>query len=345
MAKRTRRESRKLTTLVTGGAGFVGSHLCERLIAEGHEVVCLDNLLTGRESNIQRLLDRPQFRFLRYDITQGLDSMSVTARSQGSKGTDAPLAERFDYIMHLASPASPKDYLRHPIPTLRSGSFGTYYALELAKAHGSVFLVASSSEVYGDPKITPQPETYWGHVNPIGPRSVYDEAKRFAEAITMAYHRKHGVETRIARLFNTYGERMRINDGRVLPNFMMQALQNKPLTVYGEGKQTRSLCYVKDTVEGLFRLLLSKETEPVNIGNPDEISILELAREIIELTGSRSRIVFRPLPIDDPQRRKPDISKAIRELGWRPKVRRREGIKRVIPYFRAKVQEMSKVSR
>ena len=328
-------------TLVTGGAGFLGSHLCERLIAEGHEVVCLDNLITGEESNLQPLLSHPRFTFLRRDISEVSEEI-LFGSSANAGNASGPLARRFDYILHLASPASPKDYLRHPIETLRAGSFGSYHALELARVHGSTFLLASSSEVYGDPQINPQVEAYWGHVNPIGPRSVYDEAKRFGEAITMAYQRRHGVETRIARIFNTYGERMRVQDGRVLPNFMMQALQDHPLTVYGDGKQTRSLCYVSDTVDGLFRLLPSQEKEPVNIGNPEEVTILELAQEIIELTGSRSRLTFSPLPTDDPQRRRPDISKARAALGWQPTVSRRQGLERVIPYFRAKVEELSR---
>ncbi|OGT71737.1 MAG: NAD-dependent dehydratase, partial [Gammaproteobacteria bacterium RIFCSPLOWO2_02_FULL_56_15] len=330
MAHAAKRKPRRPRTLVTGGAGFLGSQLCDRLIAEGHEVVCLDNLLTGSEENIRHLVGHPRFTFLLFDITRG-EELSVLL-SKGFSGPGRSSSKRLDYLAHLASPASPKDYLRHPIDTLKAGSFGTYHALELARAQDSVFLVASSSEVYGDPELTPQVESYWGHVNPIGPRSVYDEAKRFSEALTMAYHRKHGVEVRIARIFNTYGERMRINDGRVLPNFMMQALQNKPLTVYGKGTQTRSFCYVSDTVEGLYRLLLSKETGPVNLGNPEEVTILEFAREVIEITGSRSKINFHPLPVDDPRRRRPDISKAVATLNWKPKVGRCEGIERVIPY-------------
>ena len=336
MAHAAKRKPRRPRTLVTGGAGFLGSQLCDRLIAEGHEVVCLDNLLTGSAENIRHLVGHPRFTFLLFDITRG-EELSVLL-SKVFSGPGRSSSKRLDYLAHLASPASPKDYLRHPIDTLKAGSFGTYHALELARAQDSVFLVASSSEVYGDPELTPQVESYWGHVNPIGPRSVYDEAKRFSEALTMAYHRKHGVEVRIARIFNTYGERMRIDDGRVLPNFMMQALQNKPLTVYGKGTQTRSFCYVSDTVEGLYRLLLSKETGPVNLGNPEEVTILEFAREVIEITGSRSKINFHPLPVDDPRRRRPDISKAVATLNWKPKVGRCEGIERVIPYFKAQVQ-------
>ncbi|MBI2817603.1 MAG: GDP-mannose 4,6-dehydratase [Acidobacteria bacterium] len=243
------------------------------------------------------------------------------------------IRDHVDYVLHLASPASPKDYLRHAILTLQVGSFGTYHALELARAHGSVFLMASTSEIYGDPHVSPQPESYWGNVNPVGPRSVYDESKRFSEALTMAFHRKYGVETRIARIFNTYGERMRIEDGRVLPNFMMQSLQNKPLTIYGDGSQTRSFCYVADTVDGLYRLLLSDQIEPVNLGNPEEVTILDVAREVIETTGSR--IVSRPLPVDDPKQRKPDISRAMDWLGWSPRTSRGEGFQRLIPYFKS----------
>ena len=336
MAHSAKPKPRRPRTLVTGGAGFVGSHLCDRLIAEGHEVICLDNLLTGSEENIRHLVGHLRFTFLRFDITRADELSALLSKIFSGRGRSS--SKRLDYLAHLASPASPKDYLRHPIDTLKAGSFGTYHALELARAQDSVFLVSSSSEIYGDPEMTPQVESYWGHVNPIGPRSVYDEAKRFSEALTMAYHRKHGVEIRIARIFNTYGERMRIDDGRVLPNFMMQALQNKPLTVYGKGIQTRSFCYVSDTVEGLYRLLLSTETGPVNLGNPEEVSILEFAREVIEITGSRSKINFQPLPVDDPRRRRPDISKAVATLNWKPKVGRCEGIERVIPYFKAQVQ-------
>ncbi len=328
-------------SLVTGGAGFIGSHLCDRLIAEGHEVICLDSLLTGRVENIRHLLDDPFFTFISHDVTKPILLPSLLLSPASSKFTSGHRfadPERLDYILHLASPASPVDYARHPIHTLKLGSLGTYYTLGLAKRHGSVFLLASTSEVYGDPQVSPQPEAYWGHVNPIGPRSVYDEAKRFAEAVTMAYHREHGVPVRVARIFNTYGERMRINDGRALPNFMMQALQDLPVTVYGDGHQTRSLCYVSDTVDGLYRLLVSNETGPINLGNPEELSMLELAREIIEVTGSDSTIQFKPLPIDDPLQRCPDITKAMTALGWAPTVSRRLGLERVAPYFRAQLQ-------
>jgi len=322
--------------LVTGGAGFLGSHLCDRLLAENYEVYCLDNLLTGRRDNIRHLLDHPRFTFVECDVTKPIDLAALLSRSGRSAPANSEKS-RVDYVLHLASPASPRDYARHPIHTLKLGALGTYYALGLAKSQRSVFLLASTSEVYGDPEVSPQPEGYWGHVNPIGPRSVYDEAKRFAEAITMAYHREHGVAVRIARIFNTYGERMRIDDGRALPNFMMQALEDQPLTVYGDGRQTRSLCYVSDLVEGLYRLLTSNETGPINLGNPEELTIRELADEIIALTGSRSSIVFQPLPADDPMRRQPDISKAMAALGWKPQVSRREGIERVVPYFRAEL--------
>ena len=321
-------------TLVTGGAGFVGSHLCDRLIAEGHRVICLDNLLTGQLGNVRHLLDHPRFSFVRCDVTKPIEMGGIVAVSTGhNRDEDSKL----DYVLHLASPASPKDYARHPIHTLKLGALGTYHALGLAKSHGSVFFLASTSEVYGDPEVNPQPETYWGHVNPIGPRSVYDEAKRFAEAITMAYHREHGLRVRIVRIFNTYGERMRLDDGRALPNFMTQALQEKPLTVYGDGSQTRSCCYVGDLVEGIYRLLLSEDTGPMNIGNPEEVTMLELAQRIIEHTGSKSEIVFEALPVDDPRRRKPDISRARAVLGWEPKVSLGEGIDRVVGYFKTRL--------
>lgn len=333
-------KSERPRTLVTGGAGFVGSHLCDRLIAEGHEVICLDNLLTGRLENIQHLLSHSRFTFVRCDITKPIESAILDGGSRHPLGANSERASKLDYVLHLASPASPKDYSSHPIHTLKVGALGTHHALGLAKAHGSVFLLASTSEVYGDPQVNPQPETYWGHVSPIGPRSVYDEAKRFAEALTMAYHREHGLRVHIARIFNTYGERMRVNDGRALPNFLRQALQDEPLTVYGDGTQTRSLCYVSDLVEGLYRLLLSDETGPVNLGNPEEVSIRELAQEVIELTGSKSAVVFEPLPADDPVRRRPDISKAIATLGWRPTLSRREGMERVVPYFKAELEQL-----
>lgn len=325
-------------SIVTGGAGFLGSHLCDRLIAEGHEVLCLDNLCTGRRENIQHVADHARFSFIEQDITKPFDFDSVLAGRKNDAQTSQPLEERPSYIWQLASPASPKDYFSRPIQTLLGGSFGTHQFLELARRLGSRVLIASTSEVYGDPKVNPQPETYWGNVNPVGPRSVYDEAKRFAEALTVAFHREYGLPVRIARIFNTYGERMQIDDGRVLPNFMMQALQNKPLTIYGDGTQTRSLCYVSDLVEGLCRLMASDETGPVNIGSPEEVSVNQLAQEVIEYTNCSSTITYEPLPVDDPKRRRPDISKAAAVLGWGPKVSRAEGIQRVIPYFKSEVE-------
>ncbi len=309
-------------TLITGGAGFLGSHLCDRFIDEGHEVICMDNLVTGDTENIEHLFDLGQdrFRFVKYDVT---DYLHVNGD--------------LDYVLHFASPAAPDDYLRLPIQTLKVGALGTHKALGLAKAKDARFLLASTSEVYGDPLVHPQPEDYWGNVNPIGERGVYDEAKRFAEALTMAYNRYHGVETRIVRIFNTYGPRMRVDDGRALPTFMSQALRDDPLTVYGDGSQTRAFCYVDDLVEGIYRLLLSDETDPVNIGNPDEITIKEFAEEIIEITGSDSPITYEELPKDDPQVRQPDISKARDVLGWQPKVDRREGLRRTLDYFREKI--------
>ena len=310
-------------TLITGGAGFLGSHLCDRFIAEGHEVICMDNLITGSTENVAHLFDEGQdrFRFVKYDVT---DYIHV--------GGD------LDYVLHFASPASPIDYLNLPIQTMKVGALGTHKALGLAKAKDARLLLASTSEVYGDPQTHPQAEDYWGNVNPIGPRGVYDEAKRFAEALTMAYHRYHGIETRIVRIFNTYGPRMRIDDGRALPTFMSQALRGEPLTVYGDGSQTRSFCYVDDLVEGIFRLLMSDEAEPVNVGNPDEITIKEFAEEIIDLTGSKSSITYEPLPKDDPQVRQPDITRAREILDWEPKVGRREGLKRTLDYFQEAVE-------
>ena len=322
-------------SLVTGGAGFVGSHLCDRLIAEGHEVICIDNLLTGRVENISSVAGHPRFIFVKHDVTHPLDLQALLVRADANFAAGVHL----DYVLHLASPASPRDYARHPIHTLKVGGLGTYHALGVAKAFHSVFLLASTSEVYGDPEINPQVETYWGHVNPIGPRSCYDEAKRFAEAITMAYHREHGVRVRIARIFNTYGERMRLNDGRVLPNFIPQALQGRPLTVYGDGSQTRSCCYVSDLVDGLYRLLVSDQVGPINLGNPEEISMLDLARKVIEETASSSKIVFEPLPVDDPTRRRPDITKAQNLLGWQPRVGLEEGLAKAIRYFKLSLQE------
>jgi dTDP-glucose 4,6-dehydratase len=307
----------KKTVLITGGAGFIGSHLCEMFLGKGCKVICLDNLITGKLSNISRLLKDKNFKFIRHDVSEYIDI----------KGP-------IDYILHFASPASPIDYLKYPIQTLKVGSLGTHNALGLAKVKKAVFLLASTSEVYGDPLVNPQPESYWGNVNPIGPRGVYDEAKRFAEAITMAYHRVHKIDTKIVRIFNTYGERMRENDGRAIPNFINQALKNKPITVYGDGSQTRSFCYVSDLVDGIYSLLMSKEHDPVNIGNPNEMTLLKLAKVIIRLTGSDSRIVFKGLPVDDPKVRRPVISKAKRILKWQPKVRLEEGLVKTIEYFR-----------
>jgi len=310
-------------TLITGGAGFLGSHLCDRFIEEGHSVICMDNLITGDTENIEHLfeLGQDRFRFVEYDVT---DYLHVNGE--------------LDYVLHFASPAAPDDYLQYPIQTLKVGALGTHKALGLAKAKDARLLIASTSEVYGDPQVHPQSEDYWGNVNPVGKRGVYDEAKRFGEALTMAYHRYHGVETRIARIFNTYGPRMRIDDGRALPNFMSQALRGDPLTVYGDGSQTRAFCYVDDLVEGLYRLLMSDWADPVNIGNPDEITIKEFAEEIIEVTDSDSDITYEPLPSDDPQVRQPDISRAREELGWTPEVDRREGLRRTLEYFRAEVE-------
>ena len=309
-----------MRTLITGGAGFVGSHLCDRFIAEGHEVVCIDNFITGRPVNIGHLRDNPKFRVIVHDASEPLFIDGL-----------------IDNVLHFASPASPVDYVKSPIQTLKIGSLGTHVALGIAKAHGARFLLASTSEVYGDPVIHPQTEDYWGNVNPVGERSMYDEAKRFAEAMTMAYHREHGVDTHIVRIFNTYGPRMRLDDGRVLPNFVGQALRGEPLTVYGEGRQTRSFCYVTDLVDGIFRLLFSDYHLPVNIGNPSEITILQFADEILKHTGSKSTIVNRPLPPDDPKQRKPNIALAQKLLGWEPKVDRQEGLKRTLDYFRTKV--------
>jgi dTDP-glucose 4,6-dehydratase len=308
-------------TVITGGAGFVGSHLCERFLAEGHEVVCVDNLITGNLANIDPLRGNDRFTFLRHDISHPLE-------------IDGPV----DNVLHFASPASPVDYLAHPIPTLKVGSLGTHNTLGMAKLKQARFLLASTSEIYGDPEVHPQREDYWGHVNPVGVRGCYDESKRFAEAMTMAYHRYHGVNTRIVRIFNTYGPRMRLDDGRVVPNFMGQALRGQDLTVYGEGGQTRSFCYVDDLVEGIVRLLQSDCHEPVNIGNPREVTILEFAKEILELSGTKSKIVFKPLPQDDPRLRRPDITRAQSLLGWEPKIDRREGLRRTLEYFRQKVQ-------
>lgn len=306
-----------MRTLITGGAGFVGSHLCERFLQSGHEVICVDNFITGTAANIAPFRANDRFTFIRHDISHPLE-------------IDGPV----DHVLHFASPASPVDYLRHPIPTLKVGSLGTHNTLGLAKLKNARYLVASTSEVYGDPEEHPQREEYWGHVNPIGVRGVYDEAKRFAEAMVMAYHRYHGVDTHIVRIFNTYGPRMRLDDGRVLPNFMGQAIRGEPLTIYGDGSQTRSFCYVDDLVEGIIRLIATDYHEPVNLGNPDETTILEFAREILALTGSKSSLEFLPLPQDDPRVRKPDISRARRLLGWEPKVPRADGLRRTLEFFR-----------
>jgi dTDP-glucose 4,6-dehydratase len=304
--------------LVSGAAGFIGSHLCDRLLAEGHNVVGLDNLITGSRRNLAHLAKHSQFRFIEHDVTQ-----------------PPQLSERFDHVWHLASLASPKEYLAHPIETLESGSTGTRNMLEIARRHGARFLVTSTSECYGDPLQHPQVETYWGNVNPVGTRSCYDESKRYAEAMTMAYHRYHGVRTNIARIFNTYGPRMALKDGRVVPAFLDQALQGQPLTIFGDGTQTRSFCYVSDMVEGLVRLASSEERLPVNLGNPVELTILEFAERIRELMGSKLPIVFEPLPEDDPQKRRPDITKATRALGWEPKVNLEDGLRETVEYFRA----------
>ena len=313
----------KLRAIVTGGAGFLGSHLCDAVLAEGHSVVAVDNLLTGNAANLEHLRHEPRFELRRVDICEPFDCGKV------------------DYVFHLASPASPVDYTIHGIPTLRVGSLGTFNALEVARKYGAKFFLSSTSECYGDPEEHPQKETYWGHVNPIGPRSVYDEAKRFSEAATVAYRRYHKLETRIVRIFNTYGPRMQINDGRVVPNFMKQALRGEELTVYGDGKQTRSFCYVADEIDGLLRLAWSQEPGPVNIGNPSEFTILECAQKVLQVTGSKSQIKFLPLPPDDPKQRRPDISKARSILGWEPKVDLETGLKFSLDYFRQAVKELA----
>jgi dTDP-glucose 4,6-dehydratase len=310
----------KKRVLITGGAGFLGSHLCDRYLAEGYEVICMDNLITGDADNIAHLVGRDDFTFIKHDVTNYIH-----------------VNGDLDLILHFASPASPIDYLEMPIQTLKVGSLGTHKALGLAKNKNARFLLASTSEVYGDPLTHPQKENYWGNVNPIGSRGVYDEAKRFAEAMTMAYHRYHGIETRIVRIFNTYGSRMRISDGRALPTFMSQALRGDDLTVYGDGSQTRSFTYVDDLIEGIWRLSQSEYTDPVNIGNPQEISILEFAKEVIKLTGSESEIIFEELPEDDPKVRQPDITKAKEVLGWQPEFDREEGLLKTLDYFKEKV--------
>ncbi len=306
-------------TLVTGGAGFLGSHLCDYLLNKGHQVICMDNLITGSLANIKHIRN-DRFTFIEHNVTKFID-------------IDGPL----DYILHFASPASPIDYLEFPIPTLKVGSLGTHNALGLAKKKKSVFLIASTSEVYGDPLVHPQSEDYWGNVNPIGPRGVYDEAKRFAEAITMAYHRYHNINTKIVRIFNTYGPRMRINDGRAIPNFLKQALTGKELTAYGDGSQTRSFCYVSDLIEGIHRLLMSNINDPTNIGNPIEMTIQQMAEKILQATNSHSKISYKPLPDDDPKIRQPNIEKAVKYLGWEPQVKLDEGLKATIEYFKSQL--------
>lgn len=307
-------------SVVTGAAGFLGSHLVDYLLNKGHRVIGIDNFVTGTVDNIAHHAGNPDFKFIQQDVTEFLF-------------LDTPV----NYVWHFASPASPVDYLELPIQTLKVGSLGTHKALGLAKTKGARFLLASTSETYGDPLVHPQPETYWGNVNAIGPRGCYDEAKRFAEALTMAYHREHGIITRIVRIFNTYGPRMRINDGRVVPNFIRQALENKPITVFGEGLQTRSFCFYSDLIEGIYRLMMSDVDLPVNIGNPQEFTMLEFAREVVLATGSRSKVVHKPLPVDDPRQRRPDISRARKELGWSPRVNLVEGLAKTIPYFKSKL--------
>ncbi len=312
----------KKKVLITGGAGFLGSHLSDRMLAEGHAVVAMDNLITGDIRNIEHLFGHPDFVFVQHDVTNYVH-----------------VPGELHYILHFASPASPIDYLRIPIQTLKVGALGTHKILGLARAKGARVLVASTSEVYGDPLVHPQPESYWGNVNPVGPRGVYDEAKRFMEAMTMAYHTFHGVETRIVRIFNTYGPRMRLDDGRVLPAFVGQALRGEDLTVFGDGSQTRSFCYVDDLVEGIYRLLLSNEVQPVNVGNPAEITIRQFGEEILKLIPeSKSKLAFKPLPVDDPKQRQPDITRARAILGWEPKIDRHEGLKRTLEYFKTRVK-------
>ncbi len=308
--------------VVSGAAGFIGSHMCDRLLSEGHSVLAYDNLLTGAERNIAHLMGNPQFQYFRQDVTKPVV-------------VDTPV----DAVLHMASPASPKDYLEHPIETLDVGSIGTRQMLELARHHNATFLLTSTSESYGDPHVHPQVETYWGNVNPVGPRSCYDESKRFAEAITMAYHRKFGLRTNIARIFNTYGPRMKLNDGRIVPAFVDQALRGAPMTIFGDGSQTRSFCYVSDLVDGLYRLMQSDERYPVNLGNPREMTVREFAEAIQKLTGSKQELSFHPLPEDDPKQRQPDISKAKRILGWSPQVPLEEGLKQTLEYFSAEAKQ------
>jgi dTDP-glucose 4,6-dehydratase len=311
----------KMRAMVTGGAGFLGSHLCDALVGEGYSVIAVDNLLTGRESNLQHLANEPRFEFRKLDVNDSFD------------------CGKLDYVFHFACPASPVDYMQHGIETLKAGSVGTLNTLEVARRYGARYLIASTSECYGDPLEHPQRETYWGHVNPIGPRSVYDEAKRFSEALTMAYHRHHDLDTRIVRIFNTYGSRMQLNDGRVIPNFMKQALRGEDLTVYGDGSQTRSFCYVSDEIEGFLRLSKSSEHLPVNIGNPTEFTVLECAKRVLAVTGSKSKLRWEPLPEDDPKQRCPDISKAKALLGWEPRIDLETGLRSSLEYFRQAVLE------
>ncbi len=306
-----------MRVVITGGAGFIGSHLCDYFIKKKHYVVCVDNLITGNLKNIEHLFGNERFLFIKHDVTNFIH-----------------IPGKVDAVLHFASPASPVDYLNYPIQTLKVGALGTHKALGLAKEKKAIFMLASTSEVYGDPEVSPQPESYWGNVNPIGPRGVYDEAKRFAEAMTMAYHRYHKMPIRIVRIFNTYGPRMRVNDGRVVPNFIYQALKNKPITVYGDGTQTRSFCYISDLVEGIYKILFKDINEPINLGNPEEIKIIDFAYIIKKLTNSKSKIVFKPLPEDDPKQRKPDITKAIKLLNWKPKVSLEKGLKLTIDYFK-----------
>jgi dTDP-glucose 4,6-dehydratase len=313
-------------SVVTGGAGFLGSHLTDRLLAEGHRVICLDNLITGNEANLTHLEGNSNFEFVRHDVTEYIEVPGAV-----------------DYIFHFASPASPVDYLELPIQTLKVGALGTHKALGLARVKGARLLLASTSEVYGDPLVHPQREEYWGNVNPVGPRGVYDEAKRFAEAMTMAYRRYHGVDAKIVRIFNTYGPRMRPRDGRAIPSFVTQALAGEPITVFGDGMQTRSFCYVSDLIEGIYRLATSEESGPVNIGNPNEMTVLDLARAIVEATGGASQIVFRDLPVDDPKVRQPDIRLAREKLGWSPQISLAEGLPAVIDYFRRTLERQKKV--
>ncbi len=303
--------------VVTGGAGFIGSHLCDYFIRKKHYVICVDNLITGSLKNIEHLFGNEKFLFIKHDVTNYIH-----------------IPGKIDSVLHFASPASPEDYLKYPIQTLKVGALGTHKALGLAKEKNAIFMLASTSEVYGDPLVSPQNESYWGNVNPVGPRGVYDEAKRFAEAMTMAYHRYHKLSVRIVRIFNTYGPRMRLNDGRVVPNFIYQALRDKPITVYGDGSQTRSFCYISDLVEGIYKLLFKNISEPINLGNPQEMKIIDFAYLIKDLTNSKSKIVFKNLPQDDPKQRKPDITKAKRLLNWQPKVSLKEGLKLTIEYFR-----------